>query len=138
MNLRRIGLGILAPVLIFAGSAGQNSLEAQGGASQSVGGGGVTVTVTPVSEAGRSPTFLVILDTHSVNLDAYKFEDIVRLRDGRGGELAPTAVEGAEGGGHHRSATVRFASPKPKPKGLEVVVKGVAGVPERLFRWTND
>lgn len=138
MTLRQIGLGSLAAALILAGLAEVNLVEAQAGSSQSVGGGGVTVTVKPVNGPGQSPTFLVSLDTHSVNLDTYKFEDIVRLRNGRGGELAPTAVEGTKGGGHHRSATIRFASPKPMPKSLEVVVKGVAGVPERLFRWTRD
>lgn len=98
----------------------------------------MTVTVTRVNEPGQSPTFLVMLDTHSVNLDAYTFAEIVRLRDGQGGELAPTAVEGDEGGGHHRRATIHFALPEPKPKTLELVVKGVADVPERVFRWTLE
>jgi hypothetical protein len=105
---------------------------------QSVRGGGVTVDVTLLKEGGDAPAFKVVLDTHSVNLDAYRFEEIVRLRDTKGGELAPTAVEGAERSGHHRSATVRFAWPEPKPKSLELIVKGVAGVPERLFRWTIE
>jgi len=80
----------------------------------------------------------VVLDTHSVNLDVYQFEQIMRLRDGKGGELAPTAVEGATGSGHHREATVRFAWPDPKPRTLELVVKGVAGVPERAFQWALE
>lgn len=109
--------------------------EAQTDQVQSSRGGGVTVTVELPKESGDAPAFRVILDTHSVNLDAYSFEEIVRLRDGRGGELAPVAVEGVEGGGHHRKATLRFAWPDPKPQTLELVVKGVAGVPERLFRW---
>jgi hypothetical protein len=133
-----MGLGVLIMVLVFSGSASLETVEAQAGASQSVRGGGVTVTVTPLNKPGEAPTFLVILDTHSVNLDAYKFEDIVRLRDGRGGDLAPAAVEGAEGGGHHRRATIRFALPEAKPKTLELVVNGVAGVPEREFRWTVE
>ncbi len=112
--------------------------EAQSGAKQSVQGGGVTVTVTLLKEAGDTPTFLVSLDTHTVSLDVYEFKQIVRLRDNRGGELAPTVVEGVTGSGHHRRATLRFAWPEPKPKTLEVVVKGVAGVPERVFRWTVE
>ena len=84
------------------------------------------------------PDIRVVLDTHSVNLNGYRFEEVVRLRDGKGSELAPTAVENPQGGGHHRSATVRFAWPEPRPKSLELVVKGVAGVPERLFRWTLE
>ena len=107
-------------------------------AKQSIRGGGVTVDVTFLKEGGDAATFQVALNTHSVNLDDYSFEEIVRLRDGQGGELVPTAVEGAEGGGHHRRATLRFAWPEPKPESLELVVKGVAGVTERVFRWTIE
>ncbi len=138
MNLRQMGLGTLILGVILTGSTWRYTAEARAEAKQSVQGGGVTVTVTPLHEAGDAPTFLVTLDTHSVNLDVYEFTEIVRLRDGRGGELPPTAVEDAEGGGHHRSATLRFTWPEPKPKSLEVVVKGVAGVPERVFRWTVE
>lgn len=133
MSPTRMVLGMVVAVSVLVGSGWLDTVEAQPGAKQAVSGGGVTVTVTLLSKPGDAPTFQVSLDTHSVNLDTYRFEEIVRLRDGRGGELMPTAVEGAEGGGHHRKATIRFAWPG--PKSLEVVVKGVAGVPERVFRW---
>ena len=138
MRMIQMGLGILILGVVLAGSASLDRVEAQVGAKQSVRGGGVTVAVTPLNEPGGAATFLVSLDTHSVDLDVYEFNAIVRLRDGRGGEVAPTAVKDAEGGGHHRSATVRFAWPEPKPKSLEVVVKGVADVPERVFRYTIE
>jgi len=138
MRVIQMGLGTLILGVILTGSTWRYTAEARAEAKQSVGGGGVTVTVTRLNEPGDSPTFLVSLDTHSVNLDVYEFNAIVRLRDGRGGELAPTAVKDAQGGGHHRSATLQFASPEPKPKSLEVVVKGVADVPERVFRWTVE
>ncbi|MBI3016027.1 MAG: hypothetical protein HYY65_13430 [Candidatus Tectomicrobia bacterium] len=129
-------LGILMTgALVLMGPGRPVAAEEPPGAKQSVRGGGVTVDVTLLAERGDDPTFLVVLDTHSVDLDSYHFEEIVRLRDGRGGELAPTAVEGAEGSGHHRKATVRFAWPERKPKNLELVVKGVAGIPVRVFRW---
>lgn len=134
MIFRRVGLGTVIIAVILAGSAWLDRLEAKAGEKQSVQGGGVTVTVTPVNEPGDATTFLVSLDTHSVNLNAYEFDKIVRLRDGRGGELAPTAVD-AQGGGHHRRATVRFSWPHPRPKSLELVVKDVAGVSERVFRF---
>lgn len=135
MSSTRMVLGIVVAVSVLVGSGGLDTVEAQPGAKQSVSGGGVTVDVILLKEQSDAPTFQVSLDTHSVNLDAYRFEEIVRLRDGRGGELKPTAVEGAEGSGHHRKATIRFEWPEPKPKSLEVVVKGVAGVPERVFQW---
>jgi hypothetical protein len=93
------------------------------------------VDVTFLKERAEGATFQVVLDTHSGSVDGYRFEEIVRLRDGRGGEMSPAAVEGAKGSGHHREAMVRFAWPEPRPKTLELVVKGVAGVSERVFRW---
>ncbi len=124
-----VGLQLfMAPWVSWAG-------EALSGAKQSVPGGGVTVDVTFLKDRADAAAFKVVLDTHSVNLDGYRFEEIVCLRDGRGGELAPAAVEGAKGSGHHREAIVRFAWPDPRPASLELVVKGVAGVPERVFRW---
>ncbi|HSC70725.1 MAG TPA: hypothetical protein VLH58_05190 [Candidatus Methylomirabilis sp.] len=135
MSLRRIHWTIMLTVgLVLAGS-GQALASEASAARQSVPGGGVTVAVTYLKERADAPTFQVVLDTHSVNLDGYRFEEIVRLRDGRGGEVAPATVEDAKGSGHHRQAPVHFAWPEPRPQALELVVKGVAGVPERVFQW---
>lgn len=136
ITVTRLVSGILMiGALVFMGLGRPVAAQVQSGAKQSVQGGGVTVDVTLLKERSDAPTFLVILDTHSVNLDGYRFEEIVRLRDGRGGDKPPAGVEGAKGSGHHREATVRFAWPDPRPTSLELVVKGVAGVPERVFRW---
>lgn len=135
MGQPRMAMTILmVGVWLLATSVRLDAAETPG-AKQSVAGGGVTVAVTLLADRGDGPAFQVVLDTHSVNLDGYRFEEIVRLKDGQGGEVAPAAVEGAKGSGHHREATVRFAWPDPKPKSLELVVQGVAGVPERVFRW---
>jgi len=138
MTLTRMWLGTTVAVLLLLGWGWQSAAEAQSKATQSAPGGGVTVAVTFLKEGSDGPAFRVVLDTHSVNLDGYRFEEVVQLRDGKGGELVPTAVENPQGSGHHRSATVRFAWPEPKSKSLELVVKGVAGVPERLFQWTLE
>lgn len=122
-------------LLVFVTQDRAGAAETPLAAKQSVAGGGVTVAITFLKERTDTPTFLVVLDTHSVNLDGYRFEEIVRLRDGKGSEVAPVAVEGVKGSGHHREATVRFAWPEPRPKAIELVVTGVAGVPERAFRW---
>jgi hypothetical protein len=79
MSLRRIGLGILTAAAVLAGSGRLDTVEAQIGAKQSVRGSGVTVAVTPLNEPGDAATFLVSLDTHSVDLDVYEFKEIVRL-----------------------------------------------------------
>lgn len=137
MTVTRLFAGTLVMVsLLLSGPRTAVAGEASSTAKQSVPGGGVTVAVTFLKDRADAAAFQVVLDTHSGNLDGYRFEEIVRLRDGRGGELAPAAVEGAKGSGHHREATVRFVWPEPKPKTLELLVKGVAGVPERVFRWS--
>ncbi|OGB95804.1 MAG: hypothetical protein A2Z31_04790 [candidate division NC10 bacterium RBG_16_65_8] len=136
MSVYRTLVGILvAAIAIMAGAGALLAGEAPSAAKQSVAGGGVTVVVTRLEDAAGGPAFHVVLDTHSANLDGYRFEEIVQLRDGKGGEVAPAAVEGAKGSGHHREATVRFAWPDPRPANLQVAVKGVAGVSEREFRW---
>jgi hypothetical protein len=76
--------------------------------------------------------FSVGLDTHSVNLDAYDLKTIVVLRDDTGKIYQPTRVENT-GSGHHRETTIAF--PKPGGKKLELVVRDLAGVKERTFRW---
>jgi len=137
MSVTRLLAGILvAGLLLSIGPRTAGAGEAPTTAKQSVSGGGVTVDVTFLKDRADAAAFQVVLDTHSGNLDGYRFEEIARLRDGRGGEVAPAAVEGAKGSGHHREATVRFVWPEPKPKALELLVKGVAGVPERVFRWS--
>ncbi len=97
--------------------------------------GPVTVAVTPMEGAGAGAPLKVkvALDTHSVGLDGVVFERSVTLRRPDGTEVSPSSVEQVKGGGHHREATLIFASP---PGGdLHVVVKGVGGVAERSFRW---
>jgi len=138
MSLTRMVFGIMTMGAVILLAWGPVAAQAPPGEKQSIPGGGVTVDVTFLKDRGDGPAFKVVLDTHSVNLDVYQFEQIMRLRDGKGGELAPTAVEGATGSGHHREATVRFAWPDPKPRTLELVVKGVAGVPERAFQWALE
>ena len=138
MSLTRMVFGIMTMGAVILLAWGPVAAQAPPGEKQSIPGGGVTVDVTFLKDRGDTAGFKVVMDTHSVNLDGYRFDEIVRLRDGRGGELSPTGVQGAEGSGHHREATVRFAWPEPRPKSLELVVKGVAGVPERLFQWTLE
>jgi hypothetical protein len=135
MQLMRVVVGFLAVGILLVMGDGRPAMAQGQSPAKQVAGGGVTVDVTYLKKRSDAPTFQVALDTHSVTLDGYRFEEIVRLRNGRGGEVAPVAVEGAKESGHHREATVRFAWPEPRPDAIELVVKGVAGVPERVFRW---
>ena len=75
--------------------------------------------------------FKVSLETHTVELDKYKFDEIVVLR--AGDKEYKAKVKSEEGSGHHRSAVVEFENPKAKE--VEIVIKDVAGVKERVFKF---
>jgi hypothetical protein len=104
-------------------------------ATQAVAGGGVTVKVTYLNPKGSDGArFQVALDTHSVNLDSYDLKTMTVLRDDAGNAYAPAAVEN-KGSGHHRETTVSFAKVATGTKRVELVIRDVAGVKERIFRW---
>jgi hypothetical protein len=107
-------------------------------ATQTVSGGGVTAKVTYLNpKSNDDPRFQVVLDTHSVNLDSYDLKTITVLRDDTGKSYLPTGVEN-KGSGHHREATVSFPKISNEAKRLEILIKDVAGVKERTFRWNLE
>jgi hypothetical protein len=106
--------------------------------TQAVSGGGVTAKVTYLNpKTDAEPRFQIALDTHSGALDNYDLKSIAVLRDDSGKEYLPTAAE-SKGGGHHREVTLTFPKISPEAKRLEVVIKDVAGVKERVFRWNLE
>ncbi|MCL4394266.1 MAG: hypothetical protein M1482_05590 [Chloroflexi bacterium] len=97
--------------------------------------GSVTVDVQPGAlQVGKPIAFDIAMNTHSVDLND-DMTKIVVLRDDTGKVYRPMAWDGPGGGGHHRSGTLTFAALPSKPKFVELVIKGLAGVPERVFRW---
>ena len=95
----------------------------------------VTVKVTYSNFEAAIPVFNVVLDTHSVELDQYRFEDIVVLRDQAGNEYKPLFIS-TKGSGHHREAVLEFKEADLSDSDyVELVIKGVAGVPERVFKF---
>jgi len=98
-------------------------------------GGGVTVKVTYLQAEGKEEArFQVVLDTHSVDLDAFDLKALSLLRDEAGKTYEPTGVEN-KGSGHHREIVLSFPKPSPETKRLELVIKDIAEVKERTFRW---
>ncbi|MBI5955847.1 MAG: hypothetical protein HY871_02495 [Chloroflexi bacterium] len=105
--------------------------------------GAVTVVVTPLNLGmpGKTLDFKVVMDTHSVEL-AYDLTKSAILRDNLGREYAPLSWDGGSGG-HHLSgrlslpATDTVGQPvlAPDVKVLELILKGIGGVPSRVFRW---
>jgi hypothetical protein len=87
-------------------------------------------------EAGPELSFEVRMNTHSVNLDAYEMENISFLRVDGGAEQKALGWVKPGGGGHHRSGVLRFAGPIPSgAQSLQVIIRGIGGVQERVFEW---
>jgi len=117
-------------------------------------GGGVAVEVTWVTsdhlgswgsakaeEYGIEGYVLlhVKLDTHSGDLGRYNLAELTSLRL-EGGDYRPSAWEAISDSSHHREGILVF--PRQAADGtrldagpVAVVMKGIAGVPERIFRW---
>jgi hypothetical protein len=95
----------------------------------------VTVKVTPLAlKTGESPVFDIAMDTHSVDLSADMLKSVV-LRDETGKEYAPLKWDGPGPGGHHREGKLTFAELTTSSKSLTLIVKNLASVPERRFKW---
>lgn len=135
---RFAGAGTSAPA---TGGPAAAAPAGPAGTAQVSEGGQVTVAVT---WQGRSAglSFAVMLDTHSVELDGYDLRELAVLRTDQGVEVAPSGWD-APPGGHHRKGTLTFptttAAGQPvftaTTRELVLVIRDVAGVPERSFRW---
>ena len=127
---------ITVVALLLTGLLGIGAgLAAEGlGLPQTQSGGGVTVKVTYLAQTAHESQFSVVLDTHSVNLDLYDLKVLSLLRDDTGLTMQPTGAEN-KGSGHHREIILTFPRPSVDRKWLELVIKDIAGVKERTFRW---
>lgn len=103
-------------------------------------GGQVTVKAT-WAEPSAGPVFTIVMDTHAVDLDGYDLAQLAVLRVDGGPDLAPVRWD-APAGGHHREGTLAFPTEqggKPvigaQTRTIELVIRDVAGVPERVFTW---
>ena len=115
------------------------------GASQTVEGNGVSLTLTwqGRGEGEKGPVFSVAMDTHSGSLDGYDLARLAVLRTASGQEVAPASWD-APSGGHHRKGTLTFPGTGLDNKPLiatgngpvTVIIRDVAGVGERAFTWT--
>ncbi|CAG1002758.1 hypothetical protein GPROT1_04048 [Gammaproteobacteria bacterium] len=98
-------------------------------------GGSVTMDAQLLDFQINQPLVIEIaMNTHSVEL-ADEMTKVSILRDDSGNEYKPTAWEGAGPGGHHREGKLKFAAMTTQPKYIELVIKDLAKVAERSFRW---
>lgn len=106
--------------------------------TQQIDGNGVTVIATLLKEQVDTTAITLALDSYFVNLVRYDFEELAILRDDTGKTYSVTSVEwiGSSLKPHFRQAVLRFPRVAPEAKTIELVVKDVAGVQERVFRWT--
>lgn len=136
-------VAILSLAGLELGAAGFLGAQPIGvGETQTNRDGQVTVAVTwPGPTAG--PVFRVVLDTHSVDLDRYDLGALALVRGDQGSEVRPISWD-APLGGHHREGSLVFPDASsdgtpvvgPDIRTLELVIRDVGGVQERVFRWT--
>jgi hypothetical protein len=91
----------------------------------------------------RNIVFIITLDTHSGDLSGYDFVKYAILRNDRGQRVAPQQWVATADGAHHRAGALAF--PKTDQAGraidaeaktLELVLRGLGGVAERVLRWS--
>jgi hypothetical protein len=113
-----------------------------GALTQTNEGGQVTIKAT-WQGISTGPVFDVVLDTHAVDLDGYDLTQLAMLRIDGAREIQSTSWD-APKGGHHRAGTLTFPATAadgsaliaPDTRTIELVIRDIAGVPERVFRWT--
>lgn len=98
--------------------------------------GRVVIDVQPLKLNDDQETweFAVALNTHSVDL-AFDMTEVSVLRCDQDQEYTPTVWEGPGPGGHHRSGVLKFAALDHSTSFVEIIIRDVAEVPERVFRW---
>ncbi len=89
----------------------------------------VQISVTYLPDITDATAFEIKVTAHKDYDDDFKKNSY--LRDSSGKTYQPLSYEGE--GGHHASGILRF--PKIESKRFELVIKDVAGVNERIFKW---
>jgi hypothetical protein len=123
------------------GGAAPNASAGSSAATRTSDGGQVPIAVTWKGPAA-GPVFTIAMNTHAVDLDRYDLRQLAVLRTDKGLDVQPISWD-APKGGHHRQGTLMFpaktADGSPligsSTRSLELVIRDVAGVPERTFLW---
>lgn len=90
---------------------------------------GIKITATYLADITEATAFEIEVTAHSDYDDDFKKNSF--LRDSSGKIYQSISYEGE--GGHHASGTLRF--PMIESKRFELVIKNIAGVEERVFKW---
>lgn len=91
----------------------------------------------------RTIVIAITLDTHSGDLSRYDFVKNALLRNDRGQQVAPVRWIATADGAHHRSGGLVFPRAdqagktfEPQAKIVELILRDLGGVSERVLRWT--
>lgn len=90
---------------------------------------GIQISATYLPDINDATAFEIKVTAHKDYDDDFAKNSYLRETSGKTYE--PLSYEGE--GGHHASGILRF--PKIESKRFELVIKDVAGVNERLFKW---
>ena len=133
-RMKRIGLSqVLTAVIAIAGIA--IALEANAYERISNRENSVRVDVVPVQlESGKSAKFEIRMNTHSGDL-SQDLVSVSTLKDDNGREYRPVDWQGASPGGHHPTGVLEFPALNGNTKSVTLVIRDVADVPERIFKW---
>lgn len=128
-------MAVAVPWLSYIHAASSSDIESAS-VEQTSREGAVTVKIVPRSLApdAQSWDFEITLDTHAEPLT----QDLVSaaaLIDATGSVHAPIGWEGDPPGAHHRQGLLRFQPLAGSPAVVELHMRGIGGVPDRVFRW---
>lgn len=97
--------------------------------------GQVKIEISPIKIAPNLPLeFNISLNTHSVELN----DDLVKqsvLTDDKNNLYLPVSWTGQEPGGHHRSGILTFGPLTLQPKFINLIIKDIGEIPQRVFKW---
>jgi len=95
----------------------------------------VWVDVVPVQlESGKSAKFEIRMNTHSGDL-SQDMVSVSTLKDDSGREYRPVEWQGSPPGGHHRTGVLEFPVLNGNTKYVTLVIRDVASISERIFKW---
>lgn len=134
-----IGLMVLASAFFVMfrdkpDSSLQQQTEKSSFETQTSDQGQVLIKVTPETLSEGRVKFKIIFDTHSVDLDQDLMQ-IAVLADDQGNTYKPIKWDGAVPGGHHREGVLVFESVNRVTSYVELNIRNIGEVPERLFKW---
>ncbi len=123
---------VVLPVMFLSTSFASAEPEPMAFTTRTSSEGGVTIDITPLEVGPDAVRFDVQINTHQGNL-GFDMLEVAELEDSQGRRYRPVEWQGSAPGGHHRSGVLIF--PGVDTDRMELTLRGIYGVPERIFTW---